>query len=97
MKIAINNITHDDSHVKGTVSVEHGCLMAPGPLCCFFVSVDYVEGKSLEQYSSDLKETALDIIKMMHDELIADNAGNISSTWSVKLNENGCITTGNAP
>lgn len=97
MKIAIMDITHDDNRVKGSAYVEYDYLIAPVNLCSIPVSVEYVEGKSLEQYTGELRETALNIIKTMYGELIADSAENISSTWSVKLNEKGHITTSNAP
>ncbi|EBH6782450.1 hypothetical protein CQT46_16575 [Salmonella enterica] len=97
MKISITGITHDDNRVKGTASVEYDYLIAPVTMCSIPVSVEYVEGKSLEQYTRELKETALGIIRAMHDGLIDNSAGKASSAWSVKLNEEGHIATSNVP
>ncbi|EEG3099172.1 hypothetical protein N0D16_002722 [Salmonella enterica] len=95
MKLTISNITHAENHVKGTAAVELDYLIAPVTLCSFRVSVDCVEGKSLEEYEAEPKEKALDTIRTMHEKLISNSAANISSTWSVRLNENEYIATGN--
>lgn len=95
MKLAISNITHAENHVKGMVAVEYDYLIQPVTLCSFPVKVDYVKGKSLEQYTNELKEAALDIIRTMPEKLISKSAANISSIWSVRLNENEYIATGN--
>ncbi len=95
MKLAITNITHDESRVKGTAAVELDYLIAPVTLCSFPVSVDYVVGKSLEQYLSELEEEARSTVKNMYadiicggvvnDELIITLRGKMTSDHIIKI------------
>lgn len=79
MKISITGITHDDNRIKGTASVEYDYLISPVTMCSIPVSVEYVEGKSLEQYTGELREAALLSIGSMYEGLVAPSAGKISA------------------
>ncbi|HAK4778427.1 TPA: hypothetical protein H2C15_004797 [Salmonella enterica] len=73
MKIAITGIYHNENHVKGLASVECDCLITPATLCNIPVAVDYVEGKSLEQYHSELEVQAREIISGIYKEIVCDS------------------------
>ncbi|EBY9279796.1 TPA: hypothetical protein N3G98_004565 [Salmonella enterica subsp. enterica serovar Denver] len=70
MKIAITSIMHDEHRVRGIASVEYDYLIAPVTVCNIPVSVGYVEGKSLEQYQSELEGQAREIISGIYKEIV---------------------------
>lgn len=70
MKIAITGISHNENHVRGIASVEYDYLIAPVTVCNIPVSVAYIEGKSLEQYQSELEGQAREIISGMYKEIV---------------------------
>ncbi|ECC6922445.1 hypothetical protein DAE56_27280, partial [Salmonella enterica] len=74
MKLAVRNISTSESHVTGTASVDSNLLWATFPFCSFKVCVDRVDGKSLEQYESELLEKARERIAEIYKEIVC--AGN---------------------
>ncbi|ENW9433282.1 hypothetical protein [Salmonella enterica] len=70
MKLAVRNISTSESHVTGSASIDSNLLWATFPFCSFQVCVDRVDGKSLEQYESELLEKARERIAEMYKEIV---------------------------
>ncbi|WP_139776808.1 hypothetical protein [Salmonella enterica] len=70
MKLAVRNISKSESHVTGSVSIDSNLLWTTFPFCSFQVCVDRVDGKSLEQYESDLLEVARERIAEIYKEIV---------------------------
>lgn len=103
MKLAVGNISTSKSHVTGTASIDSNLLWATFPFCSFKVCVDRVDGKSLEQYESELTEKARERITEIYKEIVCggelDNeiiipvCGNLTGEYGIKVaNKNGKLS-----
>ncbi|HDN6462052.1 TPA: hypothetical protein P1843_002386 [Salmonella enterica subsp. enterica serovar Dublin] len=72
MKLVVRDISTSESHVTGTASIDSNLLWATFPFCSFKVCVDRVDGKSLEQYESELLENARERITEIYKEIVCD-------------------------
>ncbi|ELC2813587.1 TPA: hypothetical protein ACIBOM_001638 [Salmonella enterica subsp. enterica serovar Reading] len=70
MKLAVRNISTSESHVTGIAIIDKNLLWATFPFCSFEVCVDRVDGKSLEQYESELLAKARERIAEMYKEIV---------------------------
>lgn len=103
MKLAVGNISTSKSHVTGTASIDSNLLWATFPFCSFKFCVDRVDGKSLEQYESELTEKARERITEIYKEIVCggelDNeiiipvCGNLTGEYGIKVaNKNGKLS-----
>ncbi|EKC7217678.1 hypothetical protein OP853_000039 [Salmonella enterica] len=103
MKLAVRNISTSESHVTGTASVYSNILWATLHFCSFEVCVDRVDGKSLEQYESELLEKARERITEIYKEIVCDGElddeiiipvrGDITGEYGIKVaNKNGKLS-----
>ncbi|AXC64626.1 hypothetical protein DOE63_02585 [Salmonella enterica subsp. diarizonae serovar 59:z10:-] len=103
MKLAVGNISTSKSHVTGTASIDSNLLWATFPFCSFKVCVDRVDGKSLEQYESELTEKARERITEIYKEIVCggelDNeiiipaCGKLTGEYGIKVaNKNGKLS-----
>lgn len=103
MKLAVGNISTSKSHVTGTASIDSNLLWATFPFCSFKVCVDRVDGKSLEQYESELTEKARERITEIYKEIVCggelDNeiiipvCGDLTGEYGIKIaNKNGKLS-----
>ncbi|ECT1023207.1 hypothetical protein DPO11_25030 [Salmonella enterica] len=100
MKLAVRNISKSESHVTGSVSIDSNLLWTTFPFCSFQVCVDRVDGKSLEQYESDLLEVARERIAEIYKEIVCGGeldeeiiiplSGKLSGKFNIRVvNKNG--------
>ncbi|HIC6969809.1 TPA: hypothetical protein ACW5MI_005134 [Salmonella enterica subsp. enterica] len=103
MKLAVGNISTSKSHVTGTASIDSNLLWATFPFCSFKVCVDRVDGKSLEQYESELTEKARERITEIYkeiacggeldNEIIIPVCGKLTGEYGIKVtNKNGKLS-----
>ncbi|END3476382.1 hypothetical protein ABL142_005327 [Salmonella enterica] len=71
MKLAVRNISTSESHVTGIAIIDKNLLWATFPFCSFEVCVDRVDGKSLEQYESELLAKARERIAEIYKEIVS--------------------------
>lgn len=83
MKLAVRNISTSESHVTGIAIIDKNLLWATFPFCSFEVCVDRVDGKSLEQYESELLAKARERIAEIYKEIVC--AGNEVGEQSTML------------
>ncbi|EAQ6132299.1 hypothetical protein AXA88_27175 [Salmonella enterica] len=100
MKLAVRNISTSESHVTGIAIIDKN------PLWAAEVCVDRVDGKSIEQYESELlakaRERIAEIYKEivcggeLDEEIIIPLCGKLSGKFNIRVvNKNGKLSVSN--